>query len=704
LRKAGANIDLVAVSEVYKDQEDKVCDYIKRETGTEPKRYVDYNDMLADDKVDAVCIGTPDHWHARQTIDAMKAGKHVYCEKPMTHTVEEAMNVVDAWRSTGKVMQVGVQSTSLPIWDHARQLIDEGKLGKVLQFQTEYYRNSKVGQWRYYQLTPDMSPKTIDWQRWLGVKEGLAPDMPFDRAVYKQWRCYWPFGSGMYTDLFVHRTTSMLKATGLRYPARVVGAGGIALEWRRIKRGALRARSRRWQLWLPAIVYCIALAPVLALGEVSFSAYNVLTDSAFHMVGADYLIRHGQDYAHLDLHNSYGRYLTAYYGSGYPSGADTFFGGSASILGVPLIWAFQPFNAFVLALAAGPAWLLARRAGLAGPWAALAGLIATIPALVFAYALIGSIKEVTGLALVLTLGALVVMHERWLRGPPPRVVPVTLVAAAGISVLGAGFGAWVLACAVPLAAVTAYRIAKHRDRVRDVFALVLAAAGVAAVAAWPTWSHLSKSVGLTQSIVTTSKPGNLGSPLQIVQVFGTWLSGLYTSSPHGIGALLSYGAIAVTALLAVVGTVHLLRNREGALGGWIAALIVLLAVGLSYATTWVDAKALMLSSPLVLLLAWSGVAAILEAGAKPVAAAFALVLSAGVIASDVMQYRATDLAPPARYAELASLDSRFAGRGPALFTDWDEYALYELLGQLQFLMIEVLAGELPDEGRPEGAL
>ncbi|HEX4148606.1 MAG TPA: Gfo/Idh/MocA family oxidoreductase [Pirellulales bacterium] len=231
LRAEGANIDLVAVSEVYKEQENTVCDYIKRETGNDPKRYVDYRDMLADKDVDAVCIGTPDHWHARQTIDAMKAGKHVYCEKPMTHTVEEALEVVDTWRSSGKIMQVGVQSTSLPIWDEARKLIDAGKLGKVLQFQTEYYRNSKVGQWRNYQLTPEMTPKSIDWQRWLGVKEGLAPDMPFDRSVYKQWRCYWPFGSGMYTDLFVHRTTSMLKATGLRYPARVVGAGGIYLEY-----------------------------------------------------------------------------------------------------------------------------------------------------------------------------------------------------------------------------------------------------------------------------------------------------------------------------------------------------------------------------------------------------------------------------------------------------------------------------------------
>lgn len=230
LRSEGANIDLVAVSEVYKNQEDKVCEFIKKETGVEAKRYVDYTDMLADKDVDAVCIGTPDHWHHRQIVDSLKAGKHVFAEKPMTKTVEEAIDVARVWRQTGKVMQVGVQSTSLKVWDQARELIDAGKLGKVLGFQTEYFRNSSMGQWRYYKLEKEMSPKSIDWQRWLGVSAGLAPAMDFDRAVYAQWRCYWPFGSGMLTDLFVHRTTAMLKATGLRYPARVVGAGGIYLE------------------------------------------------------------------------------------------------------------------------------------------------------------------------------------------------------------------------------------------------------------------------------------------------------------------------------------------------------------------------------------------------------------------------------------------------------------------------------------------
>lgn len=230
LREEGANIDLVAVSEVYKKQEDTVCNFIKEKTGVEPKRYLDYNDMLADQEVDAVCIGTPDHWHHKQIVDSLRADKAVYCEKPMTKQVEEALDVVKVWKETGKVMQVGVQSTSLQVWDQARKLINDGKLGKLLGFQTEYFRNSSVGQWRYYKLEQEMNPQTIDWQRWLGVKEGLAENQDFDRAVYAQWRCYWPFGSGMFTDLFVHRTTAMLKATGLRFPARVVGAGGIYLE------------------------------------------------------------------------------------------------------------------------------------------------------------------------------------------------------------------------------------------------------------------------------------------------------------------------------------------------------------------------------------------------------------------------------------------------------------------------------------------
>ena len=231
LKKEGANIDLVAVCDVYSKRRDRAVEHIKRQNGNTPTEYVDYQDMLAKEKLDAVCIGTPDHWHAKQTIAAMEAGCHVYCEKPMTKQVEEAIDVVKTWKKTGKVMQVGVQSTSLPLWNEVNAALREGKLGKVLMYQTEFFRNSAMGQWRYYKLEKEMTPNTIDWKRWLGVDDGLSEDRPFDREVYAQWRRFWPFGSGMFTDLFVHRTTSMLKATGLRFPGRVVGAGGIFLEY-----------------------------------------------------------------------------------------------------------------------------------------------------------------------------------------------------------------------------------------------------------------------------------------------------------------------------------------------------------------------------------------------------------------------------------------------------------------------------------------
>src|SRR5207245_6168245 len=110
-------------------------------------------------------------------------------------------------------------------------------IGHVAQAQTSYYRNSLVGQWRYYPLTRDMNPTTIDWDMFLGTNFSVIPGVPlaktrpFDRAVGAQWRCYWDFGGGMFTDLFVHRTTRIISAMGVQYPVRVVGGGGIYLEY-----------------------------------------------------------------------------------------------------------------------------------------------------------------------------------------------------------------------------------------------------------------------------------------------------------------------------------------------------------------------------------------------------------------------------------------------------------------------------------------
>src|SRR5271166_411135 len=289
------------------------------------------------------------------------------------------------------------------------------------------------------------------------------------------------------------------------YVMAAVAVAGLALGWARATELARRLPQCGWQLVAPVLAYVLALAPVLFAGRPSFASYLTLSDSAVHMTGADFILRHGQDYSHLDLRNSYGEYINNYYNTSYPSGSDTLFGGSAFLLALPLIWAFQPFNAFMLAIAAGPAWLLIRRMGLDGPWAALAALTATVPALVYGYVLIGSIKEITSLGMILTMGTLVVLYPRWLRGGGTRGIPFALTAAAGVSALGAGFGAWVLAAVAVLAVVMAADAAAGLRRgtvdlhaVWRSLCMVGVGVGVALVAALPTWTELSRSLQVAQ--------------------------------------------------------------------------------------------------------------------------------------------------------------------------------------------------------------
>ncbi|HZV72794.1 MAG TPA: hypothetical protein VFF79_03680 [Conexibacter sp.] len=462
------------------------------------------------------------------------------------------------------------------------------------------------------------------------------------------------------------------------YALAVVAALGLALGRQRV-RTLVRARRRgAWQLVTPVLAYLVALAPLLAAGRLTFSSYQLLTDSALHIMGADFLVRHGQDYAHVDLHNSYGAYLHGYYGSSYPSGADTLFGGSAPLLRLSLLWAFQPFNAFMLATGAGAVWVLARRMGLDGAWAALAALVVTLPALVYGYALISSVKEIVALPMILALGALIALHPRWLRGPPQGAIPFALVVAAGLSALGAAFGAWALAAVVVLAAVAARDVATDPRRARALLLLVAGGGLAVLIAALPTWVDLSRALQVAQAIGTTSNPGNLSGPLPPDQAFGTWISNSYRAAPNGAARVVSDALAALTLAAGILGAVRLLRLRAYALAGWIASTLAV-GIGLiAYATTWGEAKTLMLTSPIVMLIAWGGIAALRRSRLPVVAPLLALTLTLGVAASDAMQYHSSGLAPTMRYRELASLDARFAGRGPTLFTDFDEYALYVL--------------------------
>jgi hypothetical protein len=513
------------------------------------------------------------------------------------------------------------------------------------------------------------------------------------------------------------------------YVLVAVAAAGLVLGWGRTRELARGWGGSLWQLALVPLAYLLALAPALLAGRPTFSSYMALADSAVHMLGADFLLRHGQDYSHLDLRNSYGLFMRDYYGSGYPSGADTLFGGSAFLLRLPLIWTFQPFVAFMLAMATGPAWALARGVGLDRAWAAAASLTATLAALVYAYELIGSIKEIVALALILSLGALVVEHRRWLWGSARGAIPFALVVAAGVAALGVAFGAWALAATLVLAGAAIVE-AIHGERgtggsvrvgsaaaerapatggkasmERAAIVPTLAAAvptaparssarapagaiglgGLAVVGllvllvgAWPTWTKLAGSLRVAQTIASTSNPGNLHSSLRPAQLLGVWLGGSYKLLPAGGALTLTYVLAALVLLLAVVGMGNAVRSGRYAFACWFASTIVLLLLLSAYTTTWADAKTLMLTSPAVVLMAWAGVAALRASSARTLVPLLAFVLLGGVFVSDALQYHESNLAPTARYEELASIDTRFAGRGPTLLTDFDEYALYEL--------------------------
>ena len=183
-----------------------------------------YEDLLARDDVDAVVVATPDHWHARMAIDAMRAGKDVYLEKPMSKTIEEARAIARVARETGRVLQVGSQWVSDPAYAVTRRMVRDGLAGPVLMAQSSYSSNHARGVWEYY-VDEEATPETVDWHRFLGS----APSQPFSGERFFRWRKYWDFSGGIGTDFLYHRLAPLMFALGPRFPVRVSAHGGIYL-------------------------------------------------------------------------------------------------------------------------------------------------------------------------------------------------------------------------------------------------------------------------------------------------------------------------------------------------------------------------------------------------------------------------------------------------------------------------------------------
>ena len=211
-------VEVVAAADVY----DGRLALAKELWGNQTFTTRDYREVLARADVDAVIIATPDHWHAKMAIDAMKAGKDVYVEKPIVQDLEEGAPVIETARQTNRILQVGSQRVSSIVYAKARELFRSGAIGELNLVEAWINRNSANGAWQY-SIPPDASESTIDWDRFIGN----APKRPFDPVRLFRWRNYRDYGTGIPGDLFVHLFTGIHFVLDAIGPTRVMATGGL---------------------------------------------------------------------------------------------------------------------------------------------------------------------------------------------------------------------------------------------------------------------------------------------------------------------------------------------------------------------------------------------------------------------------------------------------------------------------------------------
>ena len=213
-----SNTEIVAVCDAYKGRVERAVERTRKRA----RVCRDYKEILADKSIDTVVIATPDHWHATIAIDAVRAGKDVYIEKPMTYAVDEGNAIVSEVSKNNRILQVGSQGMSTRLQQKAREIIASGKLGQITMIRAFFNRNTAGGAW-IYPIPPDASPGTVDWEMFLGP----APKRPVDYARFFRWRCYQDYSGGIATDLFVHLVTSIHFMMNAKMPANIVAMGEL---------------------------------------------------------------------------------------------------------------------------------------------------------------------------------------------------------------------------------------------------------------------------------------------------------------------------------------------------------------------------------------------------------------------------------------------------------------------------------------------
>jgi predicted dehydrogenase len=216
-------VECVAAADLY----DRRHDLAKEIAGKSIRTTRRYQELLDAKDIDAIVVAVPDHWHKQVVVDALAAGKDVYCEKPMSHNPADGLAMVTAQKKSDRIVQIGAQRTSSVLCAKAKELLAQGAIGELNLVEATYGRNDPNGAWEY-PIPPDLSPENLDWETW----QGTAPKKPFDPYAFARWRCWKEYGTGVAGDLLVHLISGMQFAMGINETPRRVSAFGGIYRWK----------------------------------------------------------------------------------------------------------------------------------------------------------------------------------------------------------------------------------------------------------------------------------------------------------------------------------------------------------------------------------------------------------------------------------------------------------------------------------------
>jgi hypothetical protein len=448
---------------------------------------------------------------------------------------------------------------------------------------------------------------------------------------------------------------------------------GYASSWRRLR----RLRPPGWALAAALGVYCVAAAPVVASGSAAFLGYFQLNDTNVHFSLIAHMLAHGRDLSGL-ANSSYAGVVRGYTDSSYPIGAQVALGAVRPLIGQDTAWVFQPYLAVILAL--GALTLYELMSGLVASRAmrAVCAFVAAQPFIYYAFYLQAAVKEVAT-AWIVPLAVVLVVETLRRRVTIRSVVPLLLIAVAGLDVLDLAIIPWLGFPAAAFILAAGWRLRHVAPEAAGRMWLSLAATlAAAAVLAEPIIARASTFFNTANAVLTTPGDlGNLASPLSNWEAFGIWPSGDFRFLVAG-HLHVAFVLIGIALISSVFGAVWALRTRAFGPLLLIAGNSIAAAYLLSRASPYASAKVLAIFSVTVVFAAMLAAASLHASGLRREGWALALVLAGSVLWSNALAYRGSSVAPRDRLGELSSIGDRFAGRGPALYNQSDEFAAYFL--------------------------